>query len=58
MDILFWILGFDNVMIPIAIDNQTLVLFWNETSRGVMNFEDDFLSSNKSYEQLYWRVTL
>ena len=35
-----------------VIENQTsLVLFCNETSSGVMNFKDFFLSSSKFYWQ-------
>ena len=33
--------------IPIVIENKSLVLFWNETSSGVMNCKDSFLSSSK-----------
>ena len=35
--ILFRLLGFGNITIPFVIENQTLVLFWNETSSGVTN---------------------
>ena len=34
------------------------VLFLNETSSGLMNFKDSFLSSNKLYGKSYWPVTL
>ena len=44
--------------IPIVIENKSLVLFWNETSSGVMNCKDSFLSSSKFYGQSYRPVTL
>ena len=40
--ILFWFLGPGDFKIPIVIEKQTLVLFWNETSSGVMNFKISF----------------
>ena len=36
--ILFRFLGSGDFKIPIVIEKQTLVLFWNETSSGVINF--------------------
>ena len=36
--ILFRFLGSGDFRIPIVIEKQTLVLFWNETSSGVINF--------------------
>ena len=57
-EILFRFLGFVDLKIPIIIENQTLVLFWNETSSGVMNFKDSFLSSSKFYGQSYRPVTV
>ena len=30
-EILFRLLGFGHITIPIVVENQTLVLFWNET---------------------------
>ena len=56
--ILFQFLRLDDVKIPIVIDNQSLVLFSNETSSGVMNFKDPLLSSSKSSENSYRLVTL
>ena len=56
--ILFQFLRLDDVKIPIVIDNQSLVLFSNETSSGVMNFKDPLLSSSKSSEHSYRPVTL
>ena len=56
--ILFQFLRLDDVKIPIVIDNQSLVLFSNETSSGVMNFKDPPLSSSKSSEHSYRPVTL
>ena len=50
-EILFRFLGFRDFKIPVVIENQSLVLFWNETSTGVMNFKDSFLSSSKFYRQ-------
>ena len=35
---LFRFLGSRHFKIPIVIEKQTLVLFWNETSSGVVNF--------------------
>ena len=49
--ILLRLLGFGDITIPFVIENQTLVLFWNETSSGVMNVKDSFLSSNKHSHQ-------
>ena len=40
--ILFRFLGSGDFRIPIVIEKQTLVLFWNETSSGVMNFKISF----------------
>ena len=57
-EILFRFLEFENFKIPIVLENQTLVHFWNETSSGVMNFNDSFLSSSKFYGQLYGAVAL
>ena len=37
-EILFRFLGSGDFKIPIVLEKQTLVLFWNETSSGVMNF--------------------
>ena len=56
-EIVFWFLGFGNITISLAIENQTLILFWNETSSGEMNFNDSFLSSGKFSEHLYRPVT-
>ena len=36
--ILFRFLGSGDFKISIVIEKQTLVLFWNETSSGIMNF--------------------
>ena len=55
---MFRFLGFGDFKIPIVIENQTLVPFWNETSSGVMNFKDFFLSWSKFYGQSYRTVTL
>ena len=38
----FWFLGPGDFKIPIVIEKQTLALFWNETSSGVMNFKISF----------------
>ena len=57
-EILFRFLGFVDITIPIVIENQTLVLFWNETISGVKNFKDSFLSSSKFFEHSYRPVTL
>ena len=57
-EILFRFLEFENFKIPIVLENQTLVHFWNETSSGVMNFKDSCISSSKFYRQLYGSVTL
>ena len=38
MTILFRFLGCGDFKISIVIEKQTLVLFWNETSSGIMNF--------------------
>ena len=46
-EILFRCLASEDFKIAIVIENQTLVLFCNETSSGVMNFKDFFLSSSK-----------
>ena len=46
------ILGFGDMMIPIVIENQTSVLFWNERSSGVKNFKDSFLSFSKISEHI------
>ena len=51
MEILFRFLGFRDFKIPVVIENQALVLFWNETSTRVMNIKDSFLSSSKFYGQ-------
>ena len=37
-EIQFRFLGSGDFKIPIVLEKQTLVLFWNETSSGVMNF--------------------
>ena len=50
-EILFRFLGFRDFKIPVVIENQSLVLFWNEASTDVMNFKDSFLSSSKFYRQ-------
>ena len=55
-EIPFRFVEFENFKIPILIENQTLVLFWNETSSGVLNFKDSFLSSSKFYGQLYSKI--
>ena len=39
----FGFLGFRDFKIPVVIENQTLALFWNETSTGVMNFKDSLI---------------
>ena len=39
---LFRFLGSGDFRIPIVIEKQALVLFWNETSSGVMNFKISF----------------
>ena len=57
-EILFRLLGFGDITIPIVVENQTLVLFWNETSSGVMNFKDSLLSSSNFSERSYRPVTL
>ena len=57
-EILFRFLEFENFKIPIVLENQTLVHFWNETSSGVMNFKDSCISSSQFYRQLYGPVTL
>ena len=57
-DILFRFLGFGDVKILIVTENQTLVPFWNETSSGVLNLKDSFLSSSKLSEHSYRPVTL
>ena len=50
--ILLRLLGFGDITIPFVIENQILVLFWNETSpgSGVMNVKDSFLSCNKHHD--------
>ena len=55
---LFRFLGFGDMTIPIVTENQTLVLFENETFSGVMIFEDSFLSSSKFSGHSYRPVTL
>ena len=59
-EILFRYFGLGGLKILIVIENQTLVLLFNETSsgHGVMNFKDSFLSSGKFPEHLYQPVTL
>ena len=52
-EILFRCLAPGDFKIAIVIENQTLVLFCNETSSSIMNFKDCFLSSNK----FYWQST-
>ena len=47
------ILGFGDMMIPVVIENQTFVLFWNERSSGVKNFKDSFLSFSKISEHIF-----
>ena len=37
-EILFRFLGFGDFKVSIVIENYTKVLFWNEMSSGVMNF--------------------
>ena len=49
--ILFRFLESGDFKIPIVIEKQTLALFWNETSSGVMNFKISVLSSSKCYGQ-------
>ena len=44
--------------IPIVKEDRTLVLFWNETYRDVMNFKNSFLSSSKFSGHSYRPVTL
>ena len=56
-EILCRFLGFRDFKIPVVIENQSLVLFWNETSTGVINFKDSFLSLSKFYGQSYGPVT-
>ena len=36
-------LDLETLKIPVVIENQTLALFWNETSTGVMNFKDSLI---------------
>ena len=50
--------GSGDFKIPIVIEKQTLVRFWNETSSGVMNFKISVLSSSKFYGQSDRPVTL
>lgn len=58
LDILYRFHRFGNVKMPIVRENQGLVLFWDETSSGIMNFKDALLSSSKSSGELYQPVTL
>ena len=44
------------MMIPIVIENQTFVLFWNERSSGVKNFKDSFLSFSKFSEHIFLSI--
>lgn len=57
-DILYRFHRFGNVKMPIVRENQGLVPFLDETSSGVMNFKDAFLSSSKSSGELYKPATL
>ena len=57
-EILSRFLGFGDFKIPIVIESKPLVLVWNETSSGVMNFKNSFVSSTKFYGQSYRPVTL
>ena len=58
--ILFRFLGSGDFKIPIVIEKQTLVLFWNETSSSVINFKISFyrlanFTRNQTYRSHFLR---